>query len=787
MADKNKKNAGKNDPATTPGAPVSSRPKRWPLVATGFAVFAAAVAFLLATGFDIGLTNDAPGWVIYPSQKEGTWIGDLLAGRFGRILDMRYTEERWTLPIQDDTTKALTPVPRIWFWAWWKIFGYELGVVDGYRLGAVTLYALMLAIMLPWLARRYSPITACITGAFLLFSPHLFAYSQFIATDMPVTVFIILGTLAFYKAVKTNRWIMFFVLFALAFLSKQQGLIFILPLFAWAWWYYHRNPDVRPWNPFRFIFSWAVVSGALILLLWPWLWHNPLQKISQYFYYSAVPHTAGYYFGRMYAIIDAADPSKIINYGTPWHYPFVMLLITMPPLALIGLAAGLARSALKRFTDDFAILVLLGGLFATGLIVIQGGAHGVRYFVSGCVYFAILAGIGAGWLIDLAAAYWKTRPSLLAIVPLRALRIILTVVFVAGPLLGLITVIPHGTAYYNTVIGGASGAQRAGFESGFWTTGMNRSFCNYLNRNAPSPARLFMFDLTGSLSVYQADGKLRRDIGLVEMQPMPEIVNPDKFTAADYYISLYAERMRSFNHHQPVLAELVDANVEPAFAVEPDGQPILRLYSRNKLLETMTDIGGGWTQLDINLGKVRLTGCRDVTPSSPAKAGTTCFKEFLFQVQSQTTNSTYFTIELLTQAGQPAMFYDVEYTRRLRMVRAEIVRNPFLGQNPVHGFKVTASADFGQALHTELLGVGRSYKIRFPIKIPSTFPEGRFQLRLADAAGNATLVPPPAGMVEIRGRSGSHAAARVIGAGVLLLLLAAAFWRFGQKEPPSPV
>lgn len=794
---KAQKNDCKSTPVSTPAPNISSADKpghwdrivpdfiilRWRTVVAGLIIFATASIFLLFTGFEIGLTNDAPGWVIYPSQKEGTWISDLIAGRIGRILDMRYTEERWTLPIQDDSTKALAPVPRTWFWACWKLFGDKLGIIDGYRLGAVTLYALMLAFLLPWLARRYSLITGCIAGAFLLFSPHLFAYSQFIATDMPVTVFIILGTLAFYRAVRTNRWILFFVLFALAFLSKQQGLIFIIPLFAWGLWYYRRNPAARPWNPFRFFFTWGLISGGLILLLWPWLWHNPLQKLSQYFYYSAVPHTGGYYFGQMYAILDAADPAKIVKHGTPWHYPFVMILITTPPLVLLGLAAGIARTAIKRFNDDFSVLILLCGLFTVALIALQGGAHGIRYFVAGCVYFAILSGIGAGWLVELLVARWTARPALAAAIPVRAMRIILTATCVVGPLFGLLTVIPHGTAYYNAVIGGATGAQRAGFASGFWTTGMNRSFCNYLNRNAPNPARLFMFDVTGALSVYQADGKLRRDIGLVGMQPMPEIVNPDAFTAADYYISLYAERMRSFNHHQPVLAELLDANVKPVFAVEPDGQPILRLYARNKLLDTLNDTGSGWTQLDIDLGKVRLKGCRNVPADSPPKAGTTCFKDFLFQVQSPATNPTAFSIELLTQAGQPAMFFDTEYTPRLRQVRADIVRNPFYGQNPVHEFKVMASADFGQALRTELLGIGRQYKIRFPVKIPSTFPEGRFQMRIVDAAGSSTLVPDPAGTIEVRGRTESHAGARVIAAALLLAVLAAAIWWLGKNEP----
>src|SRR5690606_16822622 len=96
----------------------------------------------------------------------------------------------------------------------------------------------------------------------------------------------------------------------------------------WAFWHW-RGKAILP------LFVWGVVGLLVFFLGWPWLWFDPLDHTLQYFRSSTDRATLYvWYFGERFA-----------DTQTPWHYPLVMFLVTMPAgLLFCGLCGFAGRS-----------------------------------------------------------------------------------------------------------------------------------------------------------------------------------------------------------------------------------------------------------------------------------------------------------------------------------------------------------------------------------------------------------------------------------------------------------
>jgi hypothetical protein len=78
--------------------------------------------------------------------------------------------------------------------------------------------------------------------------------------------------------------------------------------------------------------AWAALLAPVFYIgLQPWLWHETASRIvSRFFHYAEKTPIPLYYLGTVY------------GESNPWHYPFVMVLFTIPVAILVFLLAGLA-------------------------------------------------------------------------------------------------------------------------------------------------------------------------------------------------------------------------------------------------------------------------------------------------------------------------------------------------------------------------------------------------------------------------------------------------------------
>jgi hypothetical protein len=230
-----------------------------------------------------------------------------------------------------------------------------------------------------------------------------------------------------------------------------------------------------------------------------------------------------YYFGKSYK-----DPPA------PWHYPFVMTAITVPISMLIALGAGIGRAFYEVDKKPLGMLLLLSALVPMIVLALPFSPvyDGVRLFMPAFPFLACLAGIGFALLLR---AVLRLVPAVGKKAALRlGAPIVLGLVFAVPPAIRLAQVHPYYLSYYNALIGGISGAHRAGMEPTYWGDACNRSVIEYLNRNARPNATVFYMWLGDAPEIYASKNYriLREDITLLADLP----VRDNAWQAPDYVL-----------------------------------------------------------------------------------------------------------------------------------------------------------------------------------------------------------------------------------------------------------
>ncbi|MCA8983476.1 MAG: hypothetical protein KDA76_06935 [Planctomycetaceae bacterium] len=338
------------------------------------------------------------------------------------------------------------------------------------RAGSSLLFGLTICLIGMTAGRWQGPLAGWFGAAAVLLMPRLFGHAHLASLESAVNLTYALAVLCLAHGFTRNKstaapdtgadaevtlplsWragLFPGLMLGLALLTKIQGFLILPCGLVWAICYWRRQALVP-------MLTWGVVGGLVFFLGWPWLWLDPLGHAGK-FLGSATDRVSlhNYYVGTVFADVD-----------TPWHYPWVMFLVTVP----IGLHAcgmlGAWRSVREWRQRPEGILPLACLLFPLVLFSTRGPVYdGTRLFLMIFPLWALFIGRGA---IDIYARLCRKFPAH------QALGCLCLLFLLQG--YGLLATHPCQLSYYNLLVGGPAGARKLGFEATYWGDSLTRPF-----------------------------------------------------------------------------------------------------------------------------------------------------------------------------------------------------------------------------------------------------------------------------------------------------------------------
>jgi hypothetical protein len=381
-------------------------------------------------------------------------------------------------------------------------------------------------------------------GCFSLL-PHVAFHASLHAFDLPIAVMTLVMALAWLRALSDWRWgLALGPLLGVAIAVKHNAL-FLGPLFAMhlcvllalRWHREGERPRLRQLFALP-LMSMAVLGPLVAWMLWPWMWHDTLARLAEYFTF----HSEHSYYNMEFLGENWNRPPL------PISYPFVMTWATVPSAVLLLVVIGMMLSLrtirepralrhLGRFGDNrrgaqdwrlgararrtgqlnperrwsaplpvfdgreepllyvgLAVFPLL--LIALPSIPIFGGT---KHWLTAYPFFALLAAMAWGRLWWRAQALLRAWPKLLRFAP----PIVLIAVLTPGTW-ATVHGHPFNLSQYAPLAGGARGAAVLGLNRGFW----GHAIVPLLDEQAFAGERVYIHDVHRlALEQYRREGR----------------------------------------------------------------------------------------------------------------------------------------------------------------------------------------------------------------------------------------------------------------------------------------
>jgi hypothetical protein len=254
------------------------------------------------------------------------------------------------------------------------------------------------------------------------------------------------------------------VVLGLALLTKVQAILLPIPVAVWA------LAQMRL-RAVPLLLVWGLTGLIVLFACWPYLWSAPFDHMLRY-----LGRTTNrselyvWYFGRVIADRDV-----------PWHYPWVMFLMTVP-VGLLGLGVcGLFGPIRRAWKSPRELLILACLLFPLVVFSVPRVPvyDGERLFSFVFPLWAVLIGRGAENVRQWAHSRLSPRMASAGLS-----------LFLAAQSYGLWSMAPCWLSYYNLLVGGLPGAAKLGLEVSYWGDGVTRTLLADAARQLPDGARM---------------------------------------------------------------------------------------------------------------------------------------------------------------------------------------------------------------------------------------------------------------------------------------------------------
>lgn len=376
-----------------------------------------------------------------------------------------------------------------------------LNGISSFRVSTLIFVFFLSFALFSFVSRLYGNKIALIVSLSFFFLPRVFFHSHLAALDYPVTAMWFLTVYAYWRGIRDQKWIFYSsILLGFALLTKLNSYFIYIPLIFYWLLSYHRKlrclifkkcrPSLREnVHMFSKIIPLFIIPPIIFVAFWPYLWKDPISRILEYPLLSLkltrVRYT--YYFGTVFTHV-------------PWHYPFVMTLITIPLIVLIAFLIGIFKIPSRPYRNT-NIFIFFNSLLPLLIISLPMVAKydGVRLFLPAFPFICIISGLGISHIFDWAKRFRLEKQAFLGYMLLFSLSFYHSIVKYH----------PFQSSYFNRIIGGVDGAARKGFDVEYWGNAFIGTL-PFLNEHSDST--FWVYHHPSRYRFYDQEGMLKKDI-----------------------------------------------------------------------------------------------------------------------------------------------------------------------------------------------------------------------------------------------------------------------------------
>lgn len=424
------------------------------------------------------------------------------------------------------------------------------------RTGSAVAFSLTVLLVGIFTGQHYGRCAGCVAAVALVAMPRLFGHAHLAALETILNLTWAAAVLGLAQAWGDRTRLPSLksafccgVLLGLVALTKIQFVVLPPVVIAWALWHW-RLQAIRP------LVVWGAAGALVFGGGWPWLWLNVPGNLLKFLGTSSFRVSLKcFYFGKVYWDIEV-----------PWHYPWVMFVVTLPLGILLLGALGIGASRRQLVVDPKLSLIALAMLalpllFSTKVAVYDGE----RLFLPSFVSWAIFAGIGGSRLLEWLAQQVR-RPTL-----------VLAVVLVMS-LTGLFSVGPYWLSYYGGQIGGLRGAASLGLEIDYWGQSVSRTMFKKMRARIGENGDFRQIGIAPSLHALHH----------LEVMRQNRIFDDCNWSLVAFDVTRSSPGIKQVVRFErqadgPTAAELQAAGFAPAITIERQGVLIGALWERLRL------------------------------------------------------------------------------------------------------------------------------------------------------------------------------------------------------------
>jgi len=343
----------------------------------------------------------------------------------------------------------------------WLISGAEQSVanIPAARLASSLGLALTIGLLVFFVHRRLGIGTALVSAALLVAMPRVVGHSR-IATQETLTTLAwlaaLLPLLAWWTGDRppiARQTIVSGLLWGILMLTKIQGILLPPVIVIWALLRFR-------WKAIPHLFLWGITGMLLFFCGWPWLWLDPIGNTTAYLLSTAErPAINCWYLGEQFR-----------DRAVPWHYPFVITVVTIPVHATL---CALLR-CLQRKRDPVDLLLVLSIIVPLTVFALPGTPvyDGTRLFLFVMPAIALLAGRGITGVCRTVAS--RRDSGGIALVK-RIAGTVFLFLLLADYALSVLALGPMAADEYNSLVKRPDSSAPT-FESCYWGLALNGDF-----------------------------------------------------------------------------------------------------------------------------------------------------------------------------------------------------------------------------------------------------------------------------------------------------------------------